>query len=411
MFKAYGLYSHIRANRTALGLSARRLRRSASCADVLLRAADRGDERAARRAFRLHPGARWDDLKRGWPIGVIAAGVWFVIAYLFHQKMIDFATGAANLSRAESPRVYNLLEKSLHLSRRADFPPCSSSRATRSTPTLPGSKRDRYKIAVTRGLTRYLTDAELEAVLAHELTHIRNRDVQLLVIAVIFAGIFAFVADLTIRRWDFPFGFSPHRPESDNGRRGNGGAALAILIALFIIALGWRRLVLIRFALSRSREFLADAGSVELTKNPDAMISALRKIEAHAAIPNMPSRMQYFFIDKIAGAASGVRLAGDPSERRRACRGSRRIRRRPGRVGRGFRSRNARRSMRRARTRPPSCPRTEAIRSGRRAVPGAAPDADKRAPRGLEKRSFKSAVFWATPIFDVSLETSLRNIQ
>jgi heat shock protein HtpX len=117
---------------------------------------------------------------------------------------------------------------------------------------------------------------------------------------VIFAGIFAFVADLTIRRWNFPFGFSPHRPERDNGRRGNGGAALAILLALFIIALSWGASVLIRFAISRSREFLADAGSAELTKNPDAMISALRKIEAHAAIPKMPSRMQYFFIESPA---------------------------------------------------------------------------------------------------------------
>jgi len=312
MFKAYGLYSYIRANelRSAFLLAG----------FVVLLLALMFSFALLIEAMSARPGAPFDyilalavdDLKRGWPIGVVAACAWFAIAYLFHQKMIDFATGAANLSRAESPRVYNLLEN-LCISRGVPIPALQMIESEALNAYASGLKEGQYKIAVTRGLTRYLTDAELEAVLAHELTHIRNRDVQLLVIAVIFAGIFAFVADLTIRRWDFPFGFSPHRPESDNGRRGNGGAALAILIALFIIALSWGASVLIRFALSRSREFLADAGSVELTKNPDAMISALRKIEAHAAIPNMPSRMQYFFIESPALHPEFGWLATHPS--------------------------------------------------------------------------------------------------
>jgi heat shock protein HtpX len=161
-----------------------------------------------------------------------------------------------------------------------------------------GVREGRYSVTVTRGLLAALSDAEIEAVLAHELTHIRNRDVQLMVIAVIFAGVFAFAADLVFRNWSFPFGFSPRRPSRDDRDRGGGG--LAALIALAIIALSWGLSVLIRFAISRSREYLADAGSVELTKNPDAMISALRKIEARAAIPDMPSRMWGFFIESPA---------------------------------------------------------------------------------------------------------------
>jgi heat shock protein HtpX len=312
MFKAYGLYSHIRANELRSGFLL--------AGFVVLLLALMFSFALLIEAMSARPGAPFnyilalavDDLKRGWPIGVIAAGVWFVIAYLFHQRMIDFATGAANLSRAESPRVYNLLEN-LCISRGLPIPALQIVESDALNAYASGLKEGQYKIAVTRGLTRYLTDTELEAVLAHELTHIRNRDVQLLVIAVIFAGIFAFVADLTIRRWDFPFGFSPHRPERDDGRRGNGGAALAILIALFIIALSWGASVLIRLALSRSREFLADAGSVELTKNPDAMISALRKIEAHATIPTMPSRMQYFFIESPAVHPESGWLATHPS--------------------------------------------------------------------------------------------------
>lgn len=312
MFKAYGLYSHIRANELRSGFLL--------AGFVVLLLALMFSFALLIEAMSARPGAPFnyilalavDDLKRGWPIGVIAAGAWFAIAYLFHQRMIDYATGAANLSRAESPRIYNLLEN-LCISRGVPIPALQIVESDALNAYASGLKEGQYKIAVTRGLTRYLTDAELEAVLAHELTHIRNRDVQLLVIAVIFAGIFAFVADLTIRRWDFPFGFSPHRPERDDGRRGNGGAALAILIALFIIALSWGASVLIRFALSRSREFLADAGSVELTKNPDAMISALRKIEAHATIPTMPSRMQYFFIESPALHPETGWLATHPS--------------------------------------------------------------------------------------------------
>ena len=101
------------------------------------------------------------------------------------------------------------------------------------------------------------------------------------------------------RSWNFPFGFSPRKDDSRE-ERGGGGAMAAIVIALLVIVLSWGASVLIRFAISRTREFLADAGSVELTKNPDAMISALRKIEAQSAMEQIPSRMQAFFIESPA---------------------------------------------------------------------------------------------------------------
>jgi heat shock protein HtpX len=132
---------------------------------------------------------------------------------------------------------------------------------------------------------------------------------------------FGFLGDLAFNGWDFPYGASPrhrHRKqrtgEDDGGgwsgtsssggssgrREGNGGgggaALIAIAIAIVIILISWGISTLIRFALSRSREYLADAGAVELTKNPDAMISALRKIEKNAAL-EVPSRMEAFFIE------------------------------------------------------------------------------------------------------------------
>ena len=312
MFHAYGLYSHIQANRLRTvfllaGFVALLLALMFSFALIF-------------EAGAAPPGADFvwiaaqalQDLLRNWPIGVAAVGLWFVIAWLFHQQMIAFATGARPVTRAEAPRLYNLLEN-LCISRGVPIPSLQIVDSDALNAYAAGLREGDYTIAVTRGLIAELTNAEIEAVLAHELTHIRNRDTQLMVVAVIFAGIFAFVADLMIRRWDFPFGFSPYRPPRQEDRRRDDGAGLAIIIALAIIALSWGASILIRFAISRAREFLADAGSVELTKNPDAMISALRKIETHGAIPAMPSRMHAFFIESPAQRPESGWLASHPS--------------------------------------------------------------------------------------------------
>ncbi|MGJ0392826.1 MAG: M48 family metallopeptidase [Methylocystis sp.] len=311
MFKAYGLYSHIRANRMRsafllAGFVVLLLALMFSFA-LIYEAIGGGDA-----PFELILARAMKDLGRGWPIGVAAAGAWFAIAYFFHQKMIDFATGAHSVARADSPRLYNLLEN-LCISRGVPIPALQIMESDALNAYASGLKEGQYKIAVTRGLLMELTDPEIEAVLAHELTHIRNRDVQMMVIAVIFAGIFAFAADLTFRNWNFPFGFAPSRPSDREDNRREGGAILAIVLALLIIALSWGASALIRFALSRSREFLADAGSVELTKNPDAMISALRKIQAHAVMPDMPSRMHAFFIESPTRFEESSWFATHPS--------------------------------------------------------------------------------------------------
>ena len=312
MFKSYGLYSHIRANqfRTVFLLMGFIVLLFALIFSVALvfeaLNSDQGSvlEWIISQAF--------EDLKSSWPIGFVAALIWFCIAYLFHQKMIDFATGAAEISREQSPRLYNILEN-LCISRGIPIPALQIIETDALNAYASGLKEGQYKIAITQGLLNELTDAEIASVLAHELTHIRNKDVQLMVVAVIFAGVFAFFADLTIRRWDFPFGFSPYRQQTNDERRKDGGASLAVVIALAIIALSWGASLLIRFAISRSREYLADAGSVELTKDPDSMISALRKIEAHGAIPTMPSRMHAFFVESPAIHPDSGWLASHPS--------------------------------------------------------------------------------------------------
>jgi heat shock protein HtpX len=162
-----------------------------------------------------------------------------------------------------------------------------------------GMNEKQYAITVTTGLLNRLDDPEVEAVLGHELTHIRNGDVRMMVIAMIIAGVIAFFAELLFRLW-FNTGFSWRSRRSDDGDgsgRGKGGAGAAILIAVVLIAVAWLLSAMVRLALSRSREFLADAGSVELTKNPDAMISALRKIEGRGELQGATSAVMEMCVD------------------------------------------------------------------------------------------------------------------
>lgn len=311
MIRAYGLYTHIRANRIRsvlllVGFVA--LLHVLLFSILLLITAFGGgelDEIFARAA---------DQFAGSWPVAMLAAGIWFLISWLFHQRLIRLATGARGISRKEAPKLYNVLEN-LCISRGIPMPALQIIETPALNAYAAGLKEGEYVIAVTRGLMDTLSDDELEAVLGHELTHIRNRDTQLMVIAIIFAGIFAFIADLVIRGWRFPYGVWPRgggRRDGRGGRDGGGGAALAILIAIAIVLISWGLSTLIRFALSRSREYLADAGSVELTKNSDAMIRALRKIERNARF-DVPTRMEAFFIENPLRGSSASLLSTHPS--------------------------------------------------------------------------------------------------
>ena len=296
---AYGLYSHIRSNRRrsialliglfflvyimvfAGALAAEALIGDASL-DWLVRAA-------------------WKDFLIALPWATLGAALWILIAYKFHQVLIDAVTGGRLISRQEEPRLWNLLEN-LCISRGIPMPKLKLMEDDALNAFASGLNQKQYAITVTSGLANALNDAEIEAVLGHELTHIRNGDVRMLVIAVIIAGVIGFFAELVFRMLfqaggsARPSTWSSRRGDDGDGR-GRGGAFPAIAIALALIAVAWLLSIVIRFALSRSREYLADAGSVELTKNPDAMISALRKIEGRGELPNAPSAIMEMCVD------------------------------------------------------------------------------------------------------------------
>jgi heat shock protein HtpX len=294
---AYGLYTHIASNKMRSMLLLAGLFvlvyvmvfAGALLAEVL---------QHGNRAVDYYLQAAWRDMYTAIPVATIGAVVWIIVAYFFHQKIIDLVTGGRDVTRAEQPRLYNQLEN-LCISRGIPMPKLKVMDSPALNAFATGLNPRQYAITVTSGLLDNLDDAEVEAVLGHELTHIRNGDVQLMVVAVIIAGVVGFFGELFFRIF-FNNGFrmGGGRSSSDSDRKGGGGGAIiAVLIAVALIALAWIMSQVVRFALSRSREFLADAGSVELTKNPDAMISALRKIENRGELPGATSAVMEMCVD------------------------------------------------------------------------------------------------------------------
>src|SRR5262245_3196552 len=290
---AYGLYSHIRANRIRSGfllVGLLLLVYVLTYAGALVAEAFLGDASLA-----WLTQAAWRDFLMAVPFVTVGTALWILIAYKYHQSMIDAVTDGRDVTRNEEPRLYNLLEN-LCISRGIPMPHLKVMNTSALNAFASGMNPRQYAISVTQGLLDQLDDAEIEAVLGHELTHIRNGDVRMMVIAVIIAGVISFFAELFFRvvlRSSFRWG---DRRGSDD-RKGSGGAWIAILIGVALIALAWFLSVMIRFALSRRREFLADAGSVELTKNPDAMITALRKIEGRGELEGATSAVMELCVD------------------------------------------------------------------------------------------------------------------
>ncbi|MFL5103902.1 MAG: M48 family metallopeptidase [Xanthobacteraceae bacterium] len=310
---AYGLYTHIRANRVRsvfLLIELFLLVYLLTYAGALLAEALLGD---ASLGWLLQAAAR--DFVMALPFVTLGTLLWILIAYKFHQAMIDAVTDGRDVSRAENPRLYNLLEN-LCISRGIPVPRLKIVESSALNAFASGLNPQQYAISVTQGLLDNLDDAEVEAVLGHELTHIRNGDVRMMVIAVVIAGAISFFAELFFRvffRSSFRWG---GRRDGDSDRKGSGGAFLAIIIAVVMIAIAWLLSTMIRFALSRRREYLADAGSVELTKNPDAMITALRKIEGRGELEGATSAVMELCVDNPREGFVDLFATHPPVERR-----------------------------------------------------------------------------------------------
>ncbi len=249
-----------------------------------------------------------EDLVFSIPGAVVVAGIWFIIAYFFNGVIVDLATGSRQVSRTEEPELYNTLEN-LCISRGLPMPQLKIMPSDEMNAFASGLHPGRFSISVTRGILQNLEPDELEAVLAHELTHIMNRDVRTMVIASVFAGIISLIAQMIFR------GFMRFGIGRSSGRGRGGGAIVFVLIAFAVAAVGYALAIVIRMALSRQREFVADAGSAELTKNPDAMIRALRKVAGHAHL-EAPESMRAMFLQNDEVGVYSLFATHPPVEKR-----------------------------------------------------------------------------------------------
>lgn len=270
---------------------------------------------------------------------VVLGGVllWFLIAYFINSSIIQSAVQAKPLERKENMRIYNMVEN-LCMSTGMKMPKVNVIEDPSLNAFASGLSDKTYTVTLTRGIINRLNDAELEGVIAHELAHIRNRDVRLLVISIVFVGIFAMIAQIGFRSmlWGGAgrrrgggrhFGnVAQQRSLNTNssgslGRGGSGGRGVALMyiIIILVAVIGYFISMLMRFAISRKREYLADAAAAEMTKNPHALASALRKISGNSNLQNKaPDDVAQLFIEHAPqkAAFSSIFATHPPIEKR-----------------------------------------------------------------------------------------------
>ncbi|MDR0712862.1 MAG: M48 family metallopeptidase [Bacteroidales bacterium] len=200
-----------------------------------------------------------------WILGGVL--LWFVIAYFVNTAIIGKATGSRPLQRRENMRVYNLVEN-LCMANGMKMPKINIIEDSSLNAFACGINNRTYTISLSRGIIRKLDNEELEGVIAHELSHIRHRDVRLLIVSIVFVGIFAMIASLSFRILG----------RISRSSRNKGGLVIFILAVLIVALVGYFFSTLMRFTISRKREYLADAAAAEMTHRPKALAGALRKI-------------------------------------------------------------------------------------------------------------------------------------
>ena len=207
------------------------------------------------------------DLRLG-IVALLGAAIYGIFALISSRRMIAGMTGAQEVGPDELRPLRRLVE---NVSIAAGLPVTPDVRLVDDPAPnafAAGLRPQKSYVGVTTGLLRTMPKRELEAVLAHEISHIRHRDTYLMTMATIFAGVIAVIADIGFRMLIY-----------GGGRSRRGGGALVAVLAIVGLILAPYAALLLRMSLSRRREFLADAGSAELLNDPEAMALALRRLQ------------------------------------------------------------------------------------------------------------------------------------
>ena len=239
-----------------------------------------------------------------WVVGGV--GLWFLIAYFSNASMVRMATGARPLERRENPRVYNIVEN-LCMTCNMDMPKINVVDDPQLNAFASGIDKGSYTVTVTTGILDVLNDDELAGVIGHELTHIRNHDTRLLITSIVFVGIISTIMSMVVQMMYHTAFWGGGNRRSDD-ERGNGLSVIVVLLVGFVCcAIAYFFTMITRFAISRKREYMADAGGAELCGNPLALASALRKISAQPGLGSVSREdVAQLFIIHPSSLASGV---------------------------------------------------------------------------------------------------------
>ena len=214
--------------------------------------------------------------KGGLVLAVVVSMAMAVAGYYSSDKITLAISHARPVTKEEYPYLYNVVE-GLAIAAGVPTPRCYVIDDTAPNAFATGRNPQNAAICVTTGILQKLDRAELEGVVAHEMSHIKNYDVRLQTVVVVMAGIVALLSDWMLRSFFWGGG---RRRGGRGGRGGSGAGGVLILVGLVLAVLSPLVATIIQLAVSRKREFLADASGAMLTRYPAGLASALRKISA-----------------------------------------------------------------------------------------------------------------------------------
>lgn len=218
-------------------------------------------------------------------LALVIAIVMALSSYYSGGSMILRMSGAKLIDHGDDPELYNVVEE-MAIAAGVRAPPVYLIEDTAMNAFATGRDPEHAALAMTRGLRESLTRDELQAVIAHEMSHVRHYDIRLAMLLATLVGLVVLVSDFFMR--GVFWGGAGRRGRSRSGGGGGGAAMLVVAIALAVIAPFFAKII--QMAASRQREYLADAGAVELTRNPEAMISALQRLGGDKEVLEVANR-------------------------------------------------------------------------------------------------------------------------
>lgn len=235
-----------------------------------------------------------DSMITGIIIAVIGTGIYLAIVLHDPAQLVMSMNNAEEIHEQDNPELWHIVED-MAMVARVPMPRVYIIDDASPNAFATGRDPEHASVAVTRGLLEMMNREELEGVLGHELSHVRNYDILVSTIAIAMLTVITLLTDFTSR---YLFWFGGSRRDRDDDDNDNKNLEI-IKIVLFVITILLAPLAatLINLALSRNREYLADAGSVELTRNPHGLISALKKIENSQPMENVSSSSRALYIE------------------------------------------------------------------------------------------------------------------